>query len=66
MLLQDRDALRYALVTDMRGCARHKTVDRIGMAAAERAAQPQRARPQPAPQRRQTLHVQNAFDIHDL
>jgi hypothetical protein len=39
MLFQDRDALRYALVTDMRGCARHKAPDRIGFAAAERAAQ---------------------------
>jgi hypothetical protein len=35
MLLQNRDTLRYARVTDMCGCARHKTSDGIGLAAAE-------------------------------
>jgi hypothetical protein len=48
MLFQDRDALCYAFVTDMCGCARHKTSDRIGFAAAERAAQMMRATAQQA------------------
>jgi len=53
MLLQDRDALRYARVTDMCGCARDKASDRIGIAAAERAAQTMRV---PAQERCKAFH----------
>jgi hypothetical protein len=56
MLLQDRDALRYALVTDMCGCARDKTGDRSGVAAAKRAPQT-RVPPQHPPERREASHV---------
>jgi hypothetical protein len=56
MLLQDGDALRYALVTDMCGCARDKASDRIGLAAAERAAQTMRVPVQEAPERCKAFH----------
>jgi hypothetical protein len=47
MLLQNRDAFCYALVTDMCGRARYKPSDVIGLAAAKRIAQ---MRPQASPQ----------------
>jgi hypothetical protein len=56
MPLQDRDALRYALVTDMCSCARDKPSDRIGLTAAKRAAQTMRAPPQQARKRDQRFH----------
>jgi hypothetical protein len=57
MLLQDRDALGYALVTDMCGCARHKACNRVGLAAAKRAAQTARTPRQQASEDRKALHV---------
>jgi hypothetical protein len=57
MLFQDRDALCYALVTDMCGCARDKAFDRIGFSAAERAAQTMRAPFQQALERRKGFHI---------
>jgi hypothetical protein len=39
MPFQDRDAFRYRLLTDMCGCACHKTSNRNGAAAAKRTAQ---------------------------
>jgi hypothetical protein len=57
MLLQDGDALRDALVTDMCGCARDKASDRIGFAAAERAAQTMRVPAQEAPERCKAFHI---------
>jgi hypothetical protein len=54
MLLQYGHALGYASVTDMSGCARHKASDRVGLPAAERAAQ---ARPQQGGERCERLHT---------
>ena len=59
MLFQDRDAFRYAFVTDMRGCARDKACDRIGFPAAERAAQMMRAPFQQTAERRKTFHIRD-------
>jgi len=56
MLLQNRDALRYALVTDMCGRAGDKASDGVGLAAAERAAQAPRMPPQQAPERCKAFH----------
>jgi hypothetical protein len=57
MLLQHGDALCYALVTDMCGCARDKAFDRIGLAAAERAAQTMRVPAQQAPECCKAIHI---------
>jgi hypothetical protein len=39
MSLQDVEALGYAVITDMRGCAGDKAIHVLGVPAAERAAQ---------------------------
>jgi hypothetical protein len=57
MLLQHGDALCYALVTDMCGCAGDKASDRIGLAATERAAQTMRAPAQQAPECCKAVHI---------
>jgi hypothetical protein len=63
MLLQDRDALCNAFLTDMRWCARYKTFGGIGLAMAEGAAQAMRAPPQQAPERCKATHVRPHLSV---